>query len=135
MAVPCRYDTTVDMYLTSLENCSRDLAQTPDTFYQQTIKRMKNSGLAKDLGSVLPWLVHAKRFLTVKELFHAVEFHKNSVDIRSGQCRFPDMEPTPHFKRILSHLCAGIVVLDKDSNEVSLQHYTTRDYLMKFEGN
>ncbi|KGO75415.1 hypothetical protein PITC_081010 [Penicillium italicum] len=65
------------------------------------------------------WITRAKRQLTIKELQHALA-------VRPGLDEL-DEENISHITDILS-ACAGLVIVDDESNIVRLVHYTTKEY-------
>lgn len=72
--------------------------------------------LAKD---VLLWITLAKRPLTPVELQHATA-------VESGEPKL-DNQNISDIEYILS-VCAGLVMLDKESDIICLVHYTTHEY-------
>ena len=75
---------------------------------------------AKELAKqVLSWITCAKRPLTTRELQHA-------LGIEVGESEL-DNDNVPEIEDIIS-VCAGLVMVDKESNIIRLVHYTTQEY-------
>jgi hypothetical protein len=68
---------------------------------------------------VLSWITCAKRPLTVLELQHALA-------IEVGKPKL-DEENLPDIEDIVS-TCAGLVIVDEESNIIRLVHYITQEY-------
>jgi hypothetical protein len=68
---------------------------------------------------VLSWITCAKRPLTTSELQHAL-----AVEVGESAL---DKENLPQIGDMVS-VCAGLVVVDKESNIIRLVHYTTQEY-------
>ncbi|KAJ7328855.1 ankyrin repeat-containing domain protein [Mycena albidolilacea] len=69
--------------------------------------------------SALTWVVNAKRPLTVAELQVALAIEPDDQHLNDDNLL--DIE-------IILSLCAGLVILDEQSNVVRLVHYTTQEY-------
>src|SRR5690606_14836159 len=67
----------------------------------------------------LSWIVHARRRLSTEELQHALAVEEGESEI--------DEDAIPDKEDILS-VCAGLVVVDEESNTIRLVHYTTQEY-------
>ncbi|KAJ6536855.1 hypothetical protein B0H19DRAFT_1003798, partial [Mycena capillaripes] len=89
--------------------------------YNEAMNRIKsqNEEDRNIAHSALTWVVNAKRPLTVTELqvALAVEPDDQHLDYDS----LLDVE-------IILNVCAGLVILDEQSNVVRLVHYTTQEY-------
>ncbi|KAJ7024880.1 ankyrin repeat-containing domain protein [Mycena alexandri] len=70
--------------------------------------------------STLIWVVNAKRPLTVSELTVALAIKPGAQSLNEDY--LPDIET------VLA-VCAGLVIVDKESSVVRLVHYTTQEYL------
>ncbi|KIN08971.1 hypothetical protein OIDMADRAFT_70903, partial [Oidiodendron maius Zn] len=89
--------------------------------YDEAMQRIESQNdddkqLAKQ---VLYWISYALRPLTVEELQYAlaVEPGESKLD----EDNIPDEE-------LLTSLCAGLVIVDKESSIIRLVHYTTQEY-------
>lgn len=71
---------------------------------------------------VLCWLVKSRRTLTVDEILVAVSVEPNRYEL--DELDLPDTA-------ILLDVCAGLVVIDKDTNIIRLAHYTVQEYLIR----
>lgn len=66
------------------------------------------------------WLAHARRTLTIHELSHALATRISE--------RYFDNDNLPSFKSILK-CCSGLIVMDNQSLEVRLVHFTLQNYM------
>lgn len=80
-------------------------------------QKNKEIDLAK---RVLLWILHAKRPLKVKEIQYALAISPESRT-------FDEESLLP--SEILISVCAGIVMIDHESDIIRLAHYTTKEYL------
>ncbi|KAF7354290.1 ANK-REP-REGION domain-containing protein [Mycena venus] len=101
----------------ALNKLPKDLRET----YESAMKRIKGQTEedVKIARSVLTWVVHAKRPLTVSEL-------RVALAIEPGAEQF-DGENVLDIEVILS-VCAGLVVVDEQLSVVRLVHYTAQEY-------
>ncbi|OCL04595.1 ankyrin repeat protein, partial [Glonium stellatum] len=92
-----------------------------DKVYEQAMERIKNQGTSSQelARSILAWIVHARRPLSVLEFRHAL-----AVKPCTGKL---DEDYLPSI-RVVRSLCAGLVTVDKESNIIRLVHYTTQEY-------
>jgi ankyrin repeat protein len=92
-----------------------------ESTYQEAMQRIQSQNDDdKQLAErVLYWISFAFRPLALNELQHAlaVEFGESELDEEN----IPDEE-------LLTSLCAGLVIVDKQSNVIRLVHYTTQEY-------
>ncbi|RBR10782.1 uncharacterized protein FIESC28_09313 [Fusarium coffeatum] len=106
--------------LETLETLTRGEQGLDDHYYQAMNRIQDQEPNRKALAlKILTWIVHSKRPLFLRELQHALAVRKNTKEL--------DPNFIPHPEIILS-LCAGLVVLDKESTVVRLVHYTTQEY-------
>lgn len=89
--------------------------------YKNAMERIKTQDtdsweLAKN---VLSWIIHAKRPLKIGELQHALAVEDGEPEL--------DAENIPHVEDMIS-VCAGLVIVDEESEIVRLVHYTTQEY-------
>ena len=101
-----------------------------DRLYQETLDRVQQqqSGDDGELGMrILSWITHAKRPLSVNELRYglAVEYS----DVPEHLDEFD--EENLLSPESLVDVCAGLVIIDSNSQVVRLVHYTTQEYLDK----
>jgi len=68
---------------------------------------------------VLSWVTCAKRRLTSSELQHAIAVEVNEPEL--------DRENITDIDLIVS-VCAGLVIIDEESDIIRLVHYTTQEY-------
>ncbi len=104
----------------TLENLSKSPAAL-DEAYKEAIKRIDGQ-LVEDRSlarRALSWIIYAKRPLTTQELCCALSVE--SGDKSQNKDNICDIED------VLS-ACAGLVVVDKESNVVRLVHHTTQEY-------
>ena len=128
------FDTrTVKGIKSALTSMSGEL----DELYREALDRIqKQAGDDGDLGMrVLSWITHAKRPLSVDELRYglAIEYSEVQEDLEDFD------EDNLLSPGSLVDVCAGLVIIDSNSNVVRLVHYTTQEFFNKarldlFEG-
>ena len=113
--------------LSTLRRVKESLDTLPDGLaevYSDCLNRIRNQNpedatLAK---RTLYWIVNAVRPLTVREM-------QCALAIRSGDTTLDeDGEPD---KDLLVTVCAGMIVIEKSSETVTLVHYTAQEFLLK----
>ena len=119
-------------YTRTIKGIKSALASMPgelDELYREALVRIQNqAGNDGELGMrILSWVTHAKRPLSVDELRYglAVEYS----DIPEHLEEFDEdnlLSPGS-----LIDVCAGLVIIDSNSQVVRLVHYTTQEYLDK----
>ena len=92
-----------------------------DYAYKEAMERIEcqvadSQELAKQ---VLSWIICAKRPLTTLELRHAL-----AVEIGESEL---DEENLPEIEDMVS-VCAGLAIVDEESDIIRLVHYTTQEY-------
>jgi ankyrin repeat protein len=92
-----------------------------DEAYREAIHRIEGqlSGDCERAKRVLSFITHAERPLTMSELCCALAVEPGAVDL--------DPENVPEVDDLVS-VCAGLVVIDEESEIVRLVHYTTQEY-------
>jgi len=95
-----------------------------DTAYDQTLRRIKEQkGDRSRLGmEVLMWISHAERPLRIDELCHALAVEIEATDLDPENIRPQDT--------VLGS-CLGVAVVDKETSQVRLIHYTLQEYLSR----
>jgi len=95
-----------------------------DTVYDQTLPRIKEQkGDRSRLGmEVLMWVSHAERPLRIDELCHALAVEIEATDLDPENIRPQDT--------VLGS-CLGLAVVDKETSQVRLIHYTLQEYLSR----
>ena len=92
-----------------------------DTMYEQAMKRI--DGQEEDFRElakqVLSWVTHAKRPLTTVELQHALAVRDGAVEL--------DEDFVPEVEDLVS-VCAGLIIVDEQSDIIRWVHYTTQEY-------
>lgn len=95
--------------------------------YKKAVQRIKSqkSMLLKLALETISWIMCAKRHLTLGELQHAlaIESHTEALD----------EDNLTEIDTIVS-ACAGLVIVDKQSNGIRLVHYTTQVYFERAQG-
>ncbi|RPB14017.1 hypothetical protein P167DRAFT_477962, partial [Morchella conica CCBAS932] len=69
---------------------------------------------------ILLWLVKARRTLTVDEIRVAISIEDDRYEL--DELDLPDIAT-------LLDICAGLVIIDEDTNTIRLAHYTVQEYL------
>ncbi|KAI9783411.1 MAG: hypothetical protein M1839_003946 [Geoglossum umbratile] len=92
--------------------------------YKKAMERIQHQaeGYKKLAQQVLCWATHAKRALSTMEIRHALAVRADTV--RLDEDFLPEIE-------ILGSVCAGLIVVDKNSDIVRLVHYTTQKYFQQ----
>ncbi|KAJ7742082.1 ankyrin repeat-containing domain protein [Mycena metata] len=102
----------------ALKEAPKDLYDSYHLAMQQI--EAQNEDNRKTARSTLIWVANAKRLLTVSELTTALA-------IKPG-ARCLDEDYLLNIETVLA-VCAGLVIVDKESSVVRLVHYTTQQYL------
>ncbi|PNP56696.1 hypothetical protein THARTR1_03392 [Trichoderma harzianum] len=68
---------------------------------------------------VIGWIFYAARPLTVTEMQHALAIEQDDADLDEDGIPNPDL---------LVAVCAGLVMINDNSNTISFVHYTTQEY-------
>lgn len=95
-----------------------------DVAYNQAMDRINDqlSGFRRLADQALTWIVFALRPLTVKELQHALAVELSDPELDEGNL------PDPN--EVITY-CAGLVVVNEESQIIRLVHYTTQEYLVR----
>jgi len=95
-----------------------------DTVYDQTLQRIREQkGDRPRLGmEVLMWVSHAERPLRIDELCHALAVEVEGTELDPENIRPQDT--------VLGS-CLGLAVVDKETSQVRLIHYTLQEYLSR----
>ena len=90
--------------------------------YSDAIERIENqkTGFATLAKETLSWLVCVERELNIDELLHALAVEENAQGL--------DEENIQEAEDVISS-CAGLVVLDEETQVIRLVHYTLQEYL------
>jgi len=89
--------------------------------YQDALSRIQNQNEedAQLALRTLYWIFHSRRPLTIRELCCALAVYPHDKDFES------DGEPD---RDVLISVCAGMAVIEEESQTVSLVHYTAREF-------
>jgi len=98
-----------------------------DVAYSAAMERIfaqgkESSEMAK---KILSWLLCARRPLSTLELLHALAIEVGDTEI--------DQDNILDTEQVLT-ICAGLVTLDEQSDNVRFIHYTTQEYLQRKRG-
>ncbi|RYP78164.1 hypothetical protein DL769_003245 [Monosporascus sp. CRB-8-3] len=101
----------------ALGNLPKELDET----YDQAMQRIQNQdeGQAALAHKVLYWISCSLRPLTVAELRHALAVEPGDDDLD---------EDGLYETELMISVCAGLVTVDEESNQIRLVHYTTQSY-------
>ncbi|KAH8728164.1 ankyrin repeat domain-containing protein [Phaeosphaeriaceae sp. PMI808] len=104
----------------TLDKLSKDTAAL-DRAYGEALQRIEGQldGDRELAKTVLTWITFAKRPLTTAEICCALAVEPGEAEL--------DPENKPDVDDIVS-VCAGLVVVDKESAIIRLVHYTTQEY-------
>ena len=97
------------------------LPQEPDETYDQAMQRIQNQDEDRVALAhrVLYWISYSLRPLSVAELRHALAVEPSDDDLD---------EDGLHEAELLVSVCAGLVTMDDESDQIRLVHYTTQSY-------
>ncbi|KAK4986180.1 hypothetical protein LTR50_005472 [Elasticomyces elasticus] len=100
------------------------LPQEVDEIYDDALNRINNQNRddAELAERILMWVTFATRPLKVKEVQHAIAV----MNLEPGETHI-DEDGLPE-EDVLLTVCAGIVVIGKETSVVQLVHYTTQEY-------
>ncbi|KAL7791860.1 ankyrin repeat-containing domain protein [Trichoderma ceciliae] len=92
-----------------------------DRAYTQAMERIncQATELRELAKLVLSWITCAKRALTSTELQHAIAVEEGDLEL--------DLENITEIEDMI-FVCAGLVVIDEESDIIRLVHYTTQEY-------
>ncbi|KAH6684268.1 hypothetical protein B0J14DRAFT_572528 [Halenospora varia] len=112
----CKADT--DMAIRNvLLNLPRDLAET----YDRLLSRI-DLARQRYIQNMFQWIIFAKRPLTTDEFREAISF---SIDDKEW-----DATKIPNDLLRLVRACGNLIVIDEDTSNVHLAHYTVQQYLL-----
>jgi hypothetical protein len=95
--------------------------QVYDKAYTDAIDRIENQrpGFSKLAKDALTWIIYAVRPLETRELCHALAINIDDEDL--------DEDNVVDILDIVA-VCAGLVIIDRESDIVRLVHYTAQEY-------
>ncbi|KAI0885923.1 uncharacterized protein GGS22DRAFT_188212 [Annulohypoxylon maeteangense] len=108
-----------------IKNALETLPEGLDSIYEELMVRieLQNPRDHADLAiKVLGWIFYAARPLTVIEVQHALAIEQGD--------NYLDQDGIPS-RDLLVSVCAGLVIINKNSNTISLVHYTTQEYFQR----
>jgi len=110
--------------LREVENTLASLPKGPHTIhkvYDAALRRIESQmkGHQDIAKSVLSWLIHARRPLTVTELRHALAVYPGDKDLNT--------KGVPHEDALIQY-CMGLVTVTKPSHIIQLVHATAREH-------
>ena len=101
-----------------LNDLPKDLSET----YARLLGRITGSQRQELAKRMFKWIICARRPLHVEELREAIAFTLND--------RFFDREKLPTDMPRLIRGCGNLVVIDEDTQQVQLAHYTVQQYIL-----
>ncbi|KAI1413342.1 hypothetical protein F5Y13DRAFT_198613 [Hypoxylon sp. FL1857] len=108
-----------------IKNALETLPEGLDSIYEELMARIKlqNPRDHADLAiRVLGWIFYAARPLTVIEVQHALAIEQGDTHL--------DQDGIPN-RDLLVSVCAGMVMINNNSDTISLVHYTTQEYFQR----
>jgi hypothetical protein len=113
--------------LRDVKSTLRNLPQGSDAYdlaYYAAMERIlaQGKGLSKMARKISAWILCAHRPLSTLELRHALAIEPGDTDI--------DEDNILEAEQILT-ICAGLVTIDEQSDNVRFIHYTTQEYLQR----
>jgi hypothetical protein len=113
------------MTVRDVKSAIRNLPRGSDAYdvaYHGAMERIlaQGKGSSKMAKKMLAWILCARRPLRTLELLHALAVEPGNTEI--------DEDDIPETEQLLA-MCAGLVTIDEQSNNVRFVHYTTQEYL------
>lgn len=107
--------------LRKLKSALHSLPEGLEKTYDEVWHRIKaqNPDDAELAARVIYWVFHASRPLTIAEIQHALAVEPGDT--------FLDEDNIPN-EEVLVSVCAGIILVQRESDTLSLVHYTTQEY-------
>ena len=98
-----------------------------DLAYDGAIQRIENQreGFRDLAKKLLGWLTFSERLMTVIEIQHALAVEPGTPDMDEDNLN--DVDEIVGF-------CAGLVIVDEETQIIRLVHYTTQDYFRRNRG-
>ena len=95
-----------------------------DLAYNGALQRVESQrdGFRLLAKRLLGWVTYSERLMTVTEVQHALAIEPDTPDL--------DEENLSDLGEILG-FCAGLVIVDEETQVIRLVHYTTQDYLRR----
>ena len=115
---------------TSIKSVKKALETLPegvnglDLAYDGALRRIESQrdGFRLLAKRLLGWLTYSKRLMTITEVQHALAIEPDTLDL--------DKENLSDLDEIVS-FCAGLVIVDEETQIIRLVHYTTQEYLRR----
>ncbi|KAL6713765.1 hypothetical protein ACLMJK_008257 [Lecanora helva] len=109
-----------------IKNALNSMPKELDELYEDTLARIqKQPGEDGELGMrIIAWITHARRPLTVDELCHGLAVECDCVEEDSKTLDPDNILPFES----LTDVCAGLIVIDPQSQIVRLVHYTVQEF-------
>jgi ankyrin repeat protein/nucleoside phosphorylase len=112
-----------------VKSALRNLPQGSDAYdvaYHDAMERIfaQGDGPSKMARKILVWILCAHRPLSTLELLHALAVEPGDTEI--------DEENIMETEQLLT-FCTGLVTIDEQSGSVRFTHYTTQDYLRRYQ--
>ncbi|RYP58651.1 hypothetical protein DL770_010383 [Monosporascus sp. CRB-9-2] len=110
--------------LEDFESGVRALPQTPGEVYKKALDQIRDqAGFKRQLAmDALAWLVFSQRAMSFAEIQHALALRPSDTTLPARRLVT---------KKDLTSACAGIVVVDQNTDAVRLAHYTAVEYLTR----
>ena len=115
---------------TSIKSVKKALETLPegvsglDLAYSGALQRVESQrdGFKLQAKRLLGWVTYSKRLMTVTEAQHALAIEPDTPDL--------DEENLSDLDEIVG-FCAGLVIIDEETQIIRLIHYTTQEYLTR----
>lgn len=113
--------------LKGVRKALKNLPQQLNDTYHEALQRVRgqNSTDRELAERILSWISYALKTLTWRELQYALAVEMDESEL--------DEENLPD-RTLLTSLCAGLVMIDPNSNIIRLVHYTTQEYFSRIKG-
>jgi hypothetical protein len=111
-------------------NRGKNVQQVYDQAYDETLRRIDTQPALKAALArrALSWIAGAKRHLSVQELCTFLALEPNEDDLENIED--VDVENIPAIEDVIS-VCAGLLVIDVETDVARLVHYTTQEYFQR----
>lgn len=95
-----------------------------DLAYDGAMQRIQSQmeGFQLQAKQLSGWLTYSERLMTVEELQHALAIEPGTPDL--DQDNLSDVHEIVAF-------CAGLIIIDEETQIIGLVHYTTQDYFRR----
>ena len=115
-----------------IKNRLNSMPREIDSLYRETVDRIKKQpGDDGNLGMrILGWMTHTRRPLTVDELRYGLAVEYDEADEAAEEAKILDYDNILPAQSLVD-VCAGLVMINPQSQVVRLVHYTAQEFFDK----